>query len=204
MDPVRNSSESSNSARNIRGANPGAKQHATISNDVNRWEKADEVIAKVEQTLIVTFLSLMIVVAFLQIVLRNFFSTGLDWGESFLRNLVLWTGFIGATLATKEGKHINIDIVSRWLPSLGKNIVMLLVHLFSFSVCCLLTYAALKFIRNEAQMGNRTLLNIPVWIPEMILPVTFALMTFRFGLRAVRTLPMLKKMDLLRGREEGT
>ncbi len=171
---------------------------------MDRWEKADEVIAKVEQTLIVTFLSFMILVAFLQIVLRNFFSTGLDWGDSFLRNLVLWIGFIGATLATKEGKHINIDIVSRWLPSLGKNIVMLLIHLFSSSVCCLLTYAALKFIKNEVQMGNRTLVNVPAWIPEMILPVTFGLMTFRFGLRALKSLPGLGKTNPLRGQEEGT
>lgn len=171
---------------------------------MDRWEKADEAIAKVEQTLIVTFLSFMIFVAFLQIVLRNVFSTGLDWGDSFLRNLVLWIGFIGATLATKEGKHINIDIISRWLPSLGRNIVTLITHLFSFSVCCLLTYAALKFIRNEVQMGNRTLLNIPAWIPEMILPMTFSLMTFRFGLRSLRNLSEMGKTNPMHGQEERT
>jgi len=185
MDPRRNSSR----------PDPAAEQRDFISNGGNRWKKADEAIAKVEQTLIITFLSFMIFVAFLQIVLRNVFSTGLDWGDSFLRNLVLWIGFIGATLATKEGKHINIDIVSRWLPSLGRSIVMLITHLFSFSVCCLLTYAALKFIRNEVQMGNRTLLNIPAWIPEMILPMTFALMTFRFGLRAFKNLSEIGKTN---------
>ena len=190
--------------RNSSRPDPAAEQQAFISNGGNRWEKTDEAIAKVEQTLIITFLSLMIFVAFLQIVLRNVFSTGLDWGDSFLRNLVLWIGFIGATLATKEGKHINIDIISRWLPSLGRNIVMLITHLFSFSVCCLLTYAALKFIRNEVQMGNRTLLNIPAWIPEMILPMTFALMTFRFGLRAFKNLSEMGKTNAIQDQEQRT
>ncbi len=194
MDPVRNSSRS----------DPAGERRAIISNGVDRWEKTDEAIAKVEQTLIVTFLSFMIFVAFLQIVLRNVFSTGLDWGDSFLRNLVLWIGFIGATLATKEQKHINIDIVSRWLPSLGRNIVMLITHLFSFSVCCLLTYAAFKFIRNEVQMGNRTLLNIPAWIPEIILPMTFGLMTFRFGLRSFKNLSEMGKTNPIHGQEEKT
>jgi TRAP-type C4-dicarboxylate transport system permease small subunit len=69
---------------------------------MNRWERVDEAIARVEQTLIVTFLGCMILLAFLQIVLRNYFTTGLDWGDQLLRNLVLWIGFIGATLATKE------------------------------------------------------------------------------------------------------
>jgi TRAP-type C4-dicarboxylate transport system permease small subunit len=171
---------------------------------MNRWERADEAIARVEQTLIVTFLGFMILLAFLQIVLRNFLFTGLDWGDQLLRNLVLWIGFIGATLATKEGKNINIDVVSRWLPSLGKNVVTLITHLFSFFVCCLLTYAALKFIKNEVQMENTTFLNIPAWVPEMILPMTFGLMTFRFGLRAFKNLSEMGKIEPLHDREEET
>ena len=194
MNPLRNSSR----------PDPAAGQRAFTLNRGNRWEKTDEAIAKVEQALIITFLSLMICLAFLQIILRNVFSTGLDWGESFLRNLVLWIGFIGATLATREGKHINIDVVSRWLPSLGRNIVMLITHLFSFSVCCLLTYAALKFIRNEVQMGNRTLLNIPAWILEMILPMTFGLMTFRFGLRAFKNLSEIGKTSAIHDPDRST
>jgi C4-dicarboxylate transporter DctQ subunit len=171
---------------------------------MNRWERVDEAIDRVEQTLIVTFLGFMILIAFLQIILRNFFSTGLDWGDQLLRNLVLWIGFIGATLATREGKHINIDVVSRWLPSLGKNIVILITHLFSFFVCCGLTYAALKFIKNEVQMENMTFLNIPAWIPEMILPMTFGLMTFRFGLRSFKNLSEIGKTDPIHDREEET
>jgi len=160
---------------------------------MNRWERVDEAIGRTEQTLLVAFLGFIILIAFLQIVLRNFLSTGLDWGDSLVRNLVLWIGFIGATLATKEGKHINIDVVSRWLPSFGKNMVALITHLFSFLVCGGLTYAALKFIKNEVQMENRTFLNIPAWIPEMILPMTFGLMTFRFGLRSFKNLSEMKK-----------
>ena len=171
---------------------------------MNPWERVDEAIDRIEQTLLVTFLGFMILLAFLQIVLRNFFSTGLDWGDSLLRNLVLWIGFIGATLATREGKHINIDVISRWLPSLGKNVVTLITHLFSFSICCLLTYAALKFIKNEGQMGNRTFLNIPAWIPELILPMTFGLMTFRFGLRSFKNLSEMGKMNPLHDREKET
>jgi TRAP-type C4-dicarboxylate transport system permease small subunit len=171
---------------------------------MNRWERADETIERVEQTLLVSFLGFMVFIAFLQIILRNFFSTGLDWGDSLLRNLVLWVGFIGATLATKEGKHINIDVVSRWLPSLGKNVITLFIHLFSFIICCLLTYAALKFIKNEVEMGNRTFLNIPAWVPEMILPITFGLMTFRFGLRSFKNLSEFGKINLLHDQEKET
>ena len=207
MNPVRNSSRfdskpsgESNPAGMIPGPDPATGHRGMISNGVNPWERVDETIARVEQTLLVTFLGFIIFVAFLQIALRNVFATGLDWGDSLVRNLVLWIGFIGATLATKEGKHINIDVVSRWLPSLGKNMVALITHLFSFCICCLLTYAALKFIKNEIQMENVTFLSIPVWIPELILPMTFGLMTFRFGLRSFRNLSEMGGTNPLRER----
>lgn len=169
---------------------------------INRWERVDEAIGQVEQALLVLFLGFMLVIAFLQIVLRNFFSTGLDWGDSLVRNLVLWVGFIGATLATKEEKHITIDLVSRWLPVFGKNVVALITHVFAFFVCCGLAYAALKFIRNELQMGTKTFLDLPVWVPETILPLTFILMTVRFGLRSFKDLSELGKMDTLYDRKK--
>lgn len=164
---------------------------------MDRLERIDHLIDRVEQILIVLFLSLMILIAFAQIVLRNVFTTGLAWGDPFLRNLVLWVGFIGATLATREGKHINIELVSRWLPSLGKNLIDSFIHLFSFSICGFLAYAALKFIKNEVQMGNMTFGGIPAWIPELILPATFLLMTLRFGLRSFKNLSEIGKTGTL-------
>jgi TRAP-type C4-dicarboxylate transport system permease small subunit len=152
---------------------------------MNHWQRVDEIIDRVEQRVLVILLSLMILIAFFQIVLRNLFDTGLTWGDPLVRNLVLWVGFIGAALATKEGKHLNIDVISRWMPSPGKILTEAITHLFSSFVCALLTFAALKFIKNEAQMGDTTFLGIPSWIPEIILPITFGLMTLRFAFRSL-------------------
>ena len=161
---------------------------------MDRWEQTDEIIDRVEQILLVILLSCMILVAFSQIVLRNLLSTGLAWGDPFVRNLVLWVGFIGAALATKEGKHITIDVVSRWMSPLGRDLIGFLTHLFSSFICGLLTFAALKFIKNEIQMENIAFWGIPAWIPEIILPVIFGLMTLRFGLRSFRNLSTVMKM----------
>jgi C4-dicarboxylate transporter DctQ subunit len=166
------------------------------------WERTDEIIDRIEQTFLVVLLSTMILIAFSQILLRNLFATGLAWGDPLVRNLVLWVGFIGAALATKEGKHINIDVFSRWLPSLGKTIVGVINHLFSFLVCCLLCFAALKFVKNEAQMGSITFSRIPAWIPQIILPITFGVMAFRYGLRFLRNLLLIVKVKSMHTEEE--
>lgn len=160
---------------------------------MDRWERADEIIDRIEQILLVLLLSFMILIAFFQIVLRNLFSTGLAWGDPLVRNLVLWVGFIGAAIATREGKHINIDVIFRWRPSLAKTFIEGITHLVAFLICGFLTFATLKFIKNEIQMGSMAFLRIPSWIPEIILPMTFGLMTFRFGLRSLKGFRMILK-----------
>ncbi len=162
---------------------------------IDPWERADEILDRIEHGLLVTFLSLMIFIAFAQIILRNLFTTGFAWGDSLVRNLVLWIGFIGATLATKEGKHINIDVISPWMPPRAKAFSDLITQLFSSFVCALLALATFKFIKNEVQMGQATLFGIPAWVPELILPITFSLMTFRFGLRSLKILSRAGKIS---------
>jgi TRAP-type C4-dicarboxylate transport system permease small subunit len=153
---------------------------------MHRWERADTIIDRVEQTLISIFLSVMILIAFLQIALRNLFATGFTWGDPLVRNLVLWVGFIGAAIATREGKHISIDVVSQWVPPRGKVAIEVIIYVASFIICGLLTVAAVKFIRNESLTSSITFLGIRSWIPELILPITFGLMTIRYGFRSLK------------------
>lgn len=156
-----------------------------MRDSLHRW---DDAIARSEKALVVVMLGIMILLALLQVLLRNAFATGISWGDALVRNLVLWVGFIGATMATKEGKHINLDVVSRWIGGGWLWLVQAVVHLFSIFVCAVLTYAALLFVINEARSGAVTFLRVPVWVPELVIPLTFGLMTLRFGLASARDL----------------
>jgi C4-dicarboxylate transporter DctQ subunit len=159
------------------------------------WDRFDEKLSRVEQAFVTILLTVMILMAFFQIVLRNFFDTGISWGDSLVRYLVVWVGFIGAAIATKEGKHINIDVASRWLTGPQSNYIRLVSHFFSAVICGFLTLAAIKFLRFEAQMGSTAFFKLPVWVPEIIIPVTFGLMTLRFAVRFLSELARIRRHD---------
>jgi TRAP-type C4-dicarboxylate transport system permease small subunit len=141
-----------------------------------------------EQVMVVVFLSAMIVVAFSQIALRNFWSTGFPWADALVRYSVLWVGFIGASMAAREGKHIKIDALSQWLPAKHRKLLQVLISVCTALVCVILTLAAFNFVRFEARMGSRTFFNLPIWILQLILPLSFALMALRYTSRSVRAL----------------
>lgn len=147
---------------------------------MRKLEQWSDALGRVEKLLVVVMLSVMILMAFLQIVLRNAFSTGISWADPLVRYLVLWVGFIGASLATKEEKHITIEVFSRWFSGNSALYLKMLSQLVSAVICGLLTFAGWTFVQNETRMGGVASLKIPPWIPEMIIPITFALMTLRF------------------------
>jgi TRAP-type C4-dicarboxylate transport system permease small subunit len=150
-------------------------------------ERLDGHIARVEKCLIAALLGLMVVTAFSQIVLRNLLGTGLSGSEPLVRYLVLWVGFIGAALAVRQDRHITIEVFSLLKPGKRGRLLAVLPLLTSTLVCALMTCAAVKFIRDEAQIGNSTFLGLPAWVPELIIPISFGVMTLRFLLRLVAT-----------------
>lgn len=152
------------------------------------WERLDEAVGRLEKAFMVLFLGLMIVVAFAQIALRNFMGIGLSWSESLVRYLVLWIGFIGASLATREGRHITIEVIKLRPPASGRRYLAALSQLCGVAVCAVMTWAAVKFVHDDAQIGNRTFLDLPTWVLETIIPATFAIMSLRFLLRAIRAI----------------
>jgi len=136
-----------------------------------------------EKWLLVFLLGFLLGFSLLQIVLRNFFSTGFIWGDSLLRNTVLWISFLGAARATAEDKHIRIDLLPRLLPTFGTAMVSIIVDLFSLMVCIVLIYASWNFVIDEKLAGTFAFGQIPLWWFEVIFPFSFTVMGIRFGFR---------------------
>jgi TRAP-type C4-dicarboxylate transport system permease small subunit len=130
----------------------------------------------------------MIVLAFTQIILRNFFSVGLDWADAFLRFLVLWVTMLGAGVTTREDSHITVDVISHVLPKRGQAAVRVATDLFTVVVCGLLANAAVTFLTEERAGGAQAFQGVPTWIAEIILPFAFGVVALRFAVYAGRHL----------------
>lgn len=153
-----------------------------------RWlTRAEEAIARVEKYLAISALTIMVCVAFGQIVLRTFFSRGFLWADVLLRQLVLWVGFLGASLATRYDRHIDIDVITRLLRPRGQLLSGFLSNLIGCGVCLFLMYAAAGSVYNEYQLGEfLRALHLPFWVLQLILPFSFLMISIRFFLGAVR------------------
>lgn len=151
-------------------------------------------IARIEEILLVTLLSTMVLLVLTQIFLRNAFNSGITGGDSLIRHLVLWGAFVGAGLATREGSHVRIDVASRVLPEKWKKPIEVIIDLFSVTVCSILVYASYNFVSVEHEgLGKLPFGGIPIWIIQVIMPVGYLVVALRFASKGVRNIVNLVK-----------
>lgn len=145
----------------------------------------DRIVALIEKSLVVVILLLMIALACLQIGLRNIFSSGIASSDIILRHLTLWLAFLGASLATREGKHLKIDVIPRLLSERDKRFITILIYITSAGICCVLAKAGWTFVALERQSDAMFAPKIPLWYAKLIIPGGFLLIAFRLILKTV-------------------
>lgn len=156
----------------------------------------DKALARIEGWLIVLFLWSMVLLAFVQIILRtlythahmqwaNFILGQVDWAEPCARLLVLWITFLGASLVTGDNKHIKIDLMSAILPPKWLPVRELVLSTACVLISALMLKASIDYVRLEFTFGGQLFLKLPTWIGQLIIPVGFSLILFRFLLRGM-------------------
>ena len=138
----------------------------------------DNALSKVVNVALVGLFLIMLGLAATQVLLRYFFSTGILWGDLAARNLVIWVGFLGAFLATKERQHFEVDVLTRFLNPSFRRWIRRLTNLCCAVVCYFLGQAAISVV--ELDVEAKTFLDLPASAVEMIVPIGFFLMMIRF------------------------
>ena len=98
---------------------------------------------------------------------------------------MLWLGLIGAMIASRNHRHIKIDLVSRYLSAINQLRLQRFTDIISASVCIIVAWYAFKFVQLEYQYGIHAFGSFPAWLAEAIIPFGFFVMTLRFLISAI-------------------
>ena len=146
----------------------------------SRLKLALHLVHRVEDLMIAVLLTATMGLALYQIVLRNLMGTGIVWGDILVRLMVLWLGMAGSMVATRQRKHISVDLVTRFLPPGWRRASETVTTLFAGGVCLLASYYCLQFVISEYEAGGAAFANIPYWVCESILPLAFFIIALRY------------------------
>jgi len=140
------------------------------------------VVNKTEDWLLISMLAAMVVLAVTQIVYRNFSGGGVAWIDPLLRMLVLWVALSGAVIASRTDNHIRIDFFAKYISGKYYFYIKRVVHAYCVVICAVIAWYSINFVQMDYEYETEAFADIPAWITELIIPIAFGLMAFRYFL----------------------
>lgn len=128
------------------------------------------------------------------------FAGGIEWGPAFALACMLWVGFLGASLATYEKRHLALEMGEKiWGTGKLSRIVKALAMVVTAAFCLFLLYLAwrsvkmhyVEWAKHDPPVPGERLSGdtwIPIWAVFAIFPYTFLVMCLRFAGQAVGAL----------------
>ncbi len=104
-----------------------------------------------------------------------------------VQHLTLWIGFIGAVIATRQGKLLALTTVSIFVPRERFSIGHWGAQVVSIIVVSALAYGAIDLIRVEYQYPINIAPYLPRWAALLIMPAGFIAIALQMGLKSSRT-----------------
>ena len=118
-------------------------------------EEADRFLANIEKIFISIALLIMVALSFLDYMRREieFFDFEISGGASMSVMLMVWVGFLGASLATRQKKHLAVDATDRILSPAAAKLAKRFTALLSAGFCWHLAKQSMLMIEENLIKG---------------------------------------------------
>ena len=127
------------------------------------------------------FIAVMIgmLALFINVVLRYGFNYSLAWSEELIREIIIYTTFIGCSAAIKNRNMITIDALPQMVPRL-RTALTFFSHASTLLFSILITYLGWQMAALQVATRQKTIiLEIPLVYLYAILPLMGGMMTIR-------------------------
>ena len=120
-----------------------------------------------------TFMVVMSLTTFANVVARYFFNSPIQWAEELARYAFIWVVFMGAVVCTKRKRHIAIDILLHAIPARLSAWVRVVADLCTLGVALVIVYYGAKLTAAATQITAT--LKVPHYVIYVVVPVSAAL-----------------------------
>lgn len=130
-----------------------------------------------------TTLTICVVLANVNVVMRYFFKSPLPWGNEVITGLFVWTVFIGSAYAHRKHAHLGVDIVVNLMGGKARAVVQDIISILELVILIMLTVISaqyvyhLIYVRGVYKPTLTDVLRFPSCLIGAAVPVGFGLST---------------------------
>ncbi|TNF64301.1 MAG: TRAP transporter small permease [Deltaproteobacteria bacterium] len=127
----------------------------------------------------------IVTAVFVQITLK-YFPDGYSWSKEISLIMLLWVGFLGASVCAHEGKHIQVGALKRVVPPSMSRWTEAIGYLATAAFCLFMALLGWEYAKEALQLEGRfEQTNIPDWVATIAVPAAFAMTMIRYVAAAI-------------------
>lgn len=144
-----------------------------------------------------------VLLAFVNVIARYVFSSSISWASELTIYLFLWSTFFGAVYCFKKDSHIAVDVfLVKASPKLRKFLILTTLIISTIYISAVAFYGY-KYVLLYMDLGEVSVdLEIPLWIPYVVVPISFAFSAFILINKIFKTIKTPPEQLKLKGEAE--
>ena len=135
-------------------------------------KKLDTVASHFEEWVLFIIVITALIALFFNVVLRYGFNYTLAWSEELVRIVIIYSTFVGASVAVKQRAMIRIDAVVQFFPKLKKGLTFY-TNVLMLIFAGMMIYYGYKMTHLQLLTFQKTIImQIPLVVVYAVMPVT--------------------------------
>lgn len=123
-----------------------------------------------------------VALAFGNVVARYAFNYSITWASELTLYFFLWGMFFGAAYCFRIDGHISIGLLVENVSKKWAKVLLLITRSVTFAYLCVVAFYGYKYILFVIELDETSIdLEIPMWIPYLVIPISFAFGAYRVG-----------------------
>ncbi|MFB0517636.1 MAG: TRAP transporter large permease subunit [Candidatus Neomarinimicrobiota bacterium] len=137
-----------------------------------------------EDLAVILILTIMAVLPMAEVLAREIFKTSITGSIVMVQHLTLWIGFVGAMLASREGRLLSLTGETTWLRDRWGEWAGVGSGIASVGVTFALLVASYHLMSVERAFPRSIQGPIQIWMAQLVMPVGFGIMAWRLLTRS--------------------
>lgn len=136
---------------------------------------------------------MIVVVIFMQVVMRYVFNDSLSWSEELARYLFVWFSWLGVSAGVKDNEHLRVEFLAMGLKKRGRikanEVVSIIVNLVWLATTAIVAYYGVVVVAGQMELGVVTpAMRFPVYLGYLSIPICSTLVGIRLIVNIAKSL----------------
>ncbi len=110
------------------------------------------ILNRIEDIALIAMFVAMVMVIFVQVIMRYVFNNSLSWSEEFGKFMFVWLSWFGISIGARRNEHIRITMLLDRLPFKASKALLIVAELIVIGICGITAYYGATLVVGQAMV----------------------------------------------------